>query len=259
MFNIISTMILLIDVIILMLSIIEEIYKRNDYSKKMEFINKCFNSRLKYIKKNISYDNEIIMNINDYEYSDIYENNALLISANKEEIYFTLRTACEFFSLIYNDKKIYSNIRIYQKEKFYTIIHMRGQKKILNERYYNINKNTDLYEIVKNHCSLFVISNIYDYKKSNTFILQNNELEDFCKSMISIALDDGKKIIGCFTIYFSKPLNDMVEIKALDNFIASLKIQLTDLVKQYIDINGYTYETTDNMFIENKNSNQLHS
>lgn len=168
-------------------------------------------------------------------------------------IYAIMNESCKFFSDVYNDKNLYCNIRINKQDKFYTIAHFKCKDTLsINDRLYYIEKNTDLINITYKDISKFIISNVDDFKDSNVFMLQNNELKNRSKAIISFSLKNYGNLIGVFTIYFSKPLDDKIKLLDLEIAIITLENKITELIKEYIELNNDEYELADSILIENK-------
>lgn len=83
-------------------------------------------------------------------------------------------------------------------------------------------------------------------------MIQNYKLMNRSKAIISISLKSHSNLIGVYTIYFSKPLNDKIKLIDLELAITTLKDKITTLIEEYIELNSDEYESKDNLLIENK-------
>lgn len=224
----------------------KKIYKvigKEFLSNITEIENKINTPIFEYVLKNNSYD------IINKQYSNsMYKRNR-----NRFMIYSIMNESCKFFSNIYNDDKIYCNLRINRENSFYAIAHFRCLDTIsIRDRLYDIDKNTELINLMMNSSNRFIISNIDDFKHSYPFYLQNYELMSRSKAIISISLKNKFDLVGVYTIYFSKPLDDKVKLLELESTITLLKNKLTELTEEYIEINKDSHEINTNMIIQNK-------
>lgn len=195
---------------------------------------------------------EIILKNGGYDIkTKAYNDKLFKRNRNRFMIFFYMNESCKFFSDIYNDKNIYCNIRINRNNNFYTVAHYRCQDTLsINDRLYYTQKNTDLININEKNFNKFIISNVDDFKKSNLFMIQNNILKNRSKAIISISLKDSGNLMGVYTIYFSRPLDDKIKLIDLELAIKTLRDKITILIKEYINLNED--ETENNMLIENK-------
>ena len=81
-------------------------------------------------------------------------------------------------------------------------------------------------------------------------MIQNNILRNRSKAIISISLKDNENLMGVYTIYFSKPLDDRIKLIDLELAIKTLRDKITTLIKEYINLNED--ETENSVLIENK-------
>lgn len=238
-----------------LLSIGTEVYKKYHSHKNYMGINKKFIYDLKLIDDKMNSEKfEIIFHNNSYsintkriEYSLFKENK------NNFYIYIIMKHSCDLFSKIYNDKNIYCSIRIRVKKEFNTIAHFRCRDtSSIKERIYITDKNTDLINIATKQYDKFVVSNINDFKNKNTFTIQNLYLENMSKAIISIPIKDENELLGCYTIYFSKPLDDKIKLSHFKDSIFSLEKKLEYLIKEYLEINSEKIKMQGISIIENK-------
>ncbi len=249
------TMIVTLNLLISLFSVIETVYKKRKYLKKYNNISKEFIFNLNSMENKIKSPKfEIILKNSGYDIkTKKYNDKIFKINRNRFMIYFYMNESCKFFSDIYNDKNIYCNLRINRNNDFYTVAHYRCQDTLsINDRVYFTQKNTDLININEKNFNKFIISNVDDFKKSNLFMIQNNILRNRSKAIISISLKDNENLIGVYTIYFSKPLDDKIKLIDLEFAIKTLRNKITALIKEYIDLNKDEYETENRMLIENK-------
>lgn len=246
--------IILINILISLISVLQMMIEKSGYKKKYEVICKeflCKTIQTEYkinspefvnVLKNNSYD---VMN---KQYSNLmYKRNR-----NRFMIYSIINESCKLFSNLYNDA-IYCNLRINRENSFYTIAHFRYLDTIsIKDRLYDVNKNTELTNLMINSSNRFIISNIDDFKQSYPFYLQDYELMHRSKAIISISLKNRHELVGVYTIYFSKPLDDKVKLLELEYAITFLKNKLTELTEEYIEINKDNHEIITNMIIQNK-------
>ena len=249
------TIILILNMFISLFSVVETLYKKRKYVKKYENISKEFVCNLKNLEDKINSPKfEIVLKNSGYDIkTKMYNDKIYKKNKNRFMIYFILNESCKFFSDVYSDKDIYCNIRINRKNNFYTIAHFRCQDTLsINDRLYYTEKNTDLIGITDNKINKFVISNVDDFKNSNIFMIQNYELMNRSKAIISICLKSYSNLIGVYTIYFSKPLDDKIKLIDLQLAITTLKSKITALIEEYIELNSDEYESKDDILIENK-------
>lgn len=247
------TMIVALNLLISLFSVIEMVYKKGKYLKKYNNISKEFIFNLNYMEDKIKSPKfEIILKNSGYDIkTKMYNDKIFKKNKNRFMIYFYMNESCKFFSNIYNDKNIYCNIRINRSNNFYTVAHYRCQATLsINDRLYYTQKNTDLININGKNINKFIISNVDDFKKSNLFMLQNNILRNRSKAIISISLKDNENLMGVYTIYFSKPLDDKIKLIDLELAIKTLRDKIATLIKEYINLNED--ETENNILIENK-------
>ena len=250
-----TTILIIFNILISFFSTIEMLYKMINHEKKYNSMNKEFLRSLKILEDKInSSEFQIVLKNNSYDIkTKMYNEKIFKKSKNRFMLYLIMNESCKFFSNIYNDKKIYCNIRINKNNDFYTIAHFRCHDTIsIKDRLYYTNKNTDLMNIATNNYNKFVIANVDDFKGSNIFMIQNYELKNRSKAIISISLKDKSDLIGVYTIYFSKPLDDKIKLANLELSISTLKNKITDLIKEYIELNNGEYESPENILIENK-------
>lgn len=250
-----TTILIIFNILISFFSTIEMLYKMINHEKKYNSMNKEFLRSLKILEDKInSSEFQIVLKNNSYDIkTKMYSEKIFKKSKNRFMLYLIMNESCKFFSNVYNDKKIYCNIRINKNNDFYTIAHFRCHDTIsIKDRLYYTNKNTDLMNIATNNYNKFVIANVDDFKGSNIFMIQNYELKNRSKAIISISLKDKSNLIGVYTIYFSKPLDDKIKLANLELSISTLKNKITDLIKEYIELNNGEYESPENILIENK-------
>ena len=246
---------LVFNILVTLFSIIETVYVKKKYVKKYDIMTKEFINNLERFECKINSPQfEIVFKNNSYDIqAKKYNNMIYKKNKNRFQIYTIMNESCNFFSNVYHDKDIYCNIRINKNRNFYTIAHFRCQNTLsIKDRLYNIEKNTDLMGITSRNFNKFVISNVDDFRDSNIFMLKNYELKNRCKAIISISLKNQEDLLGVYTIYFSKPLDDKIKLINLDRVLNILKIKLTNLIKEYIELNENVYESINNILIENK-------
>lgn len=237
--NIFLNIIAFVNIIILLFSVLENIYKRildykgyktidnflSIYMKNLNLNNdKKSPLKLKQIKKEIG-NNNTLKNIQ-------IENNNVVIIKKYMQIYQTL------FSVLFNDENISSILRIKNSNDDFLTVSAIQNSNLLQDNYiYETNKNIDLMYIFLNKYQLLIISNVDDFSQKKKFFLQNKILQMNTKALISIPINDKNNVIGCYTIYFSKPLDDKVEISKIENLINNLKIILSNLIIPFTDTN----------------------
>lgn len=241
---------MLFNVIVLLASLIRDIYLNYNYHKKYKEINKKLVSNFELLEKNISSEKYEIV-LKNYAYNiktKNFDNEIFTKNRNKYCIFIIMKNSCDYFSEVYNDKNIYCNIRIKNNEIFNTIAHYRcTTTSKINQYIYLIDKNTDLINIAINNQNKFIISNINDYEDTNIFLLQNIELKSISKAIITIPLKNENKLLGCYSIYFSKPLKDEIKLSTLKESISLLQNKLSQLIKEYIMLN---YKDIDPLHVE---------
>lgn len=241
-----------VNILLSSLTISKELFTKIKEIKNISDISKQLNKNISSIENDIK-----DKYIEDF-YSSLY--NKQLKSSNKItekdknlfNIFFIMKFSSDYFSKIYKDNDLLCNIRIKQDNCFKTIIQYYSNNKskyidLEPQKVYYTDKNSDLITISKNKYNFFIINNISDYKKNNNFVLQNNYMEEHCKALISIPIYLGKDmdkekdnfndLIACYTIFFSKPLNEKIEITNLGNSFIILINKLNELIKEYIQYN----------------------
>ncbi len=247
--------IILLNLCILLISILESFFKIFKHEKKYINLNNQFaNSLLKIDNKMTSETyNKILKescyNINTKQIDNI----SFSKRKNKYYIYFIMKQSYIFFSDLYNDKNIYCNLKIIKNHQFYSIAHFRNNyTSTINDRTYVIARNTDLMNIFENNYNKFIISNIKDYKEDYTFLTQNIFLKNTSNAIITISLREDVNLLGCYTIYFSKPLDDKINLCKLEKSICVMIERFSELIKEYIKLNSDNLNIDDNPIIENK-------
>lgn len=238
-----------------LLSIGTEVYKKYHSHKNYMEINKKFIYDLKLIDDKMNSEKfEIIFHNNSYDINTKrIENRLFRENKNNFYIYIIMKYSYDLFSKIYNDKNIYCSIRIRVNKEFNTIAHFRCRDtSSIKERIYITDKNTDLINIETKQYDRFVVNNINDFKNKNTFTIQNLYLENMSKAIISIPIKDENELLGCYTIYFSKPLDDKIKLSNFKDSIFLLEKKLKCLIKDYLEINSEKIKLQGNSIIENK-------
>lgn len=236
-------------------TIVENLIKKKRYENRYEIISKNFVCNLEMLEDKVNSDKfETILRNSSYDTKiKMFNDKLYKRSKNRYMIYIVMHESYHFFSEVYRDKKIYCNIRINKDNFFHTIAHFRSPDTLsIKERLYYPDKNTDLINITTNNFNRFIISNIDDFKDSNIFMLQNCELNNRSKAIISISLKNEFDLIGCYTIYFSKPLDDKIRLSSLELALNTLKEKMSKLVEEYIELNNDNEDISNNMLIENK-------
>lgn len=256
--NGLTTIILILNMFISLFSVVDILYKRKKCTKKYKNISKEFVRELKFLEDKINSPKfDVVLKNSSYDIkTKMYSDKIFRKNKNRFMIYIIMNESCKFFSDIYNDKYLYCNIRVNKHNNFYTIAHFRCQDTLsINDRLYYTNKNTDLINITNKKISKFIISNVDDFIDSNIFVLQNEQLKSRSKAIISIPIMNSEDLMGAFTIYFSKPLDDKIKLFDLELAITTLKNKIILLLKEYIELNENEYESGKNILIENKISN----
>lgn len=239
-----------INIILSILTLSRELYTKIKETKKLSNINKQLNKNISLIKNNVG-NLDLVFFYRDLWNEEVKFNyKATKKDINLFNIYCIMKFSSEYFSNIYRDNDLLCNIRIKKDDHFKTIIQYSSNNKSKNidletQKTYYTEKNSDLITISKNKYNIFIINNISDYKKNNQFILQNSYIEEHCNAIISIPIylskdlekDDLKELIACYTIYFSKPLNEKIEVSNLGNSFITLVNKLNELIKEYIQLN----------------------
>lgn len=253
-----TAIVLILNTFISLFSAVDILYKKRKCTKKYKNISEEFVRELEILEDKINSPKfDVVLKNSSYDIkTKMYSDKIFRKNKNRFMIYIIMNESCKFFSDIYNDKDLYCNIRVNKHNNFYTIAHFRCQDTLsINDRLYYTNKNTDLINITNKKINRFIISNVDDYIDSNIFVLQNEQLKSRSKAIISIPIMDSKDLIGTFTIYFSKPLNDKIKLFDLELAITTLKNRIVLLLKEYIVLNENEFESEKNILIENKISN----
>ena len=144
--SIIILFIILINILISLISIVQMLNEKRKYKKIYKVIGKEFLSNITEIENKINTPIfEYVLKNNSYDIiNKQYSNSMYKRNRNRFMIYSIMNESCKFFSNIYNDDKIYCNLRINRENSFYTIAHFRCLDTIsIRDRLYDIDKNTD--------------------------------------------------------------------------------------------------------------------
>lgn len=246
----ILTIILILNVMLSLYSIIKErhskvtkeksiVEKNNKYIENLLAIDEKINSpNYKRIFRNYCYDIK----------TKCYDEVILKKQENLYSIFLFMKYSSEYFSDIYKDNDILCNIRIKDEDYFKTIAeyYTNEKSKCIDKKtevQYSIKANTDLLNIYTNNYNKFIIANISDYKKKHTFFLENKQIEEYYKAIITITIFDDveeSQLIGCYTLYFSKPIDERIEFRKISIAINALTSKLRDLIIEYLSLNPHS-------------------
>lgn len=244
--------ILLLNFLTIILTLIENVYAKIKADNHFKNINKNLHKEILSI--NQKSNDFLINNISGPHITKFKLNNTF--SQNEEVIYIMyllLQISAEYFSAIYKNNSLFCNLRIKEQNNFKTIVQYYYDEELKNidikpQEYYPINNNTDLINISQNHFNIFVINNISDYKKRNSFSLQNSRMdhmEKLCDALITIPIysdpnDDilSRTILACHTVYFTKPLNENIKMNKMNYSLNILINKMNELIKAYLQINS---------------------
>lgn len=255
--DIFTVVLVLFNFIISISSISRDVYKKYKYEKKYNDLNKLLSKSMSDIDNKIN-SSKYELIIKNYSYDiNTKDSNYLIFKKNKNRYHLilSLKISYEYFSNIYNDKKMFCTIRIKNNNNFNTIAKYNTKESRWTDSYnYIINQNTDLINIAINNRNKFIISNIDDFKDNNSFVIQDNNFEKMCCAIITIPLRDiNNELLGCYTAYFTKPLNDKIKITSLRNGLQILGNKFSELIKEYILFNCEENNNVEKAIIEKNN------